>query len=144
MFKTVSEAAAGDDKLRAKIYRLTKKGTLEHKDDAGTLKINYKQLLELVAQEAKESSSAVYGMTCAVRNEPANMPTVTPAAPAVAASPATPSPEIMALLTAMNQLTAQVGMMQVHLDRLAASTVPETRSGWFHRVLVRAGLLRHK
>lgn len=148
MFKTISEAANGDEKLRARIYRLVKKGILEHMDDSGTLKINYKQLLELVAQEAKESSSAVYGMTCAVRNEQSNMPAETPAIPAVPpaapAAPAAPSPEILALLNAMNLLTAQVGMIQAHLDRLAVPAAPDTRPSWIRRVLARVGLSRRQ
>lgn len=69
MFKTANEAAAGDNKLRARIYRLVKNGVLQHREESGTLKINYEQLLELLAQDAKESSSAVYAMSCAVRNE---------------------------------------------------------------------------
>lgn len=148
MFKTAHEAAGGDSKLRAKIYRLVKKGSLQHREESGTLKINYEQLLELLAQDAKESSSAVYAMSCAVRNEHANMPAETPAIPAVPpaapVAPVAPTPEILALLTAMSQLTAQVGMLQTQLDRLAVTTVPEARPGWLRRVLLRVGLSRRQ
>lgn len=152
MFKTANEAAAGDNKLRARIYRLVKNGVLQHSEESGTLKINYEQLLELLAQNAKESSSAVYAMSCAVRNEHANMPAETPAlpaapppgVPATPGAPAAPSPEIIALLHAMNQLTEQVGMLQTQLDRLSASPVPQTSPGWLHRVLVRVGLFRRQ
>lgn len=160
MFKTANEAAAGDNKLRARIYRLVKNGVLQHREESGTLKINYEQLLELLAQDAKESSSAVYAMSCAVRNEHANMPAETPAipavppaapaapaaptAPAAPAAPAAPTPEILALLTAVNQLTAQVGMLQTQLERLAVPAVSQTSPGWLHRVLVRVGLSRRQ
>ncbi|MDP2846601.1 MAG: hypothetical protein Q8O35_00255 [Humidesulfovibrio sp.] len=152
MFKTANEAAAGDNKLRARIYRLVKNGVLQHREESGTLKINYEQLLELLAQDAKESSSAVYAMSCAVRNEHANMPAETPTLPSATppcvpsppSVPAAPSPEIIAMLLAMNQLTEQVGMLQTQLDRLSASPVPETRTGWLHRVLLRVGLTRRQ
>lgn len=152
MFKTANEAAAGDNKLRAKIYRLVKNGVLQHSEESGTLKINYEQLLELLAQDAKESSSAVYAMSCAVRNEHANMPAETPALPAAPppgvpappSVPAAPSPEIIALLHAMNQLTEQVGMLQTQLERLAVPAVPEARPGWLRRVLLRVGISRRQ
>jgi hypothetical protein len=149
MFKTANEAAAGDNKLRAKIYRLVKKGFLQHSQESGTLKVNYEQLLELLAQDAKESSSAVYAMSCAVRNEHANMTPALPAAPppgvpAPPSVPAAPSPEIIALLHAMNQLTEQVGMLQTQLERLAVPAVPEARPGWLRRVLLRVGISRRQ
>lgn len=150
MFKTANEAAAGDNKLRARIYRLVKNGVLQHREESGTLKINYEQLLELLAQDAKESSSAVYAMSCAVRNEHANMPAETPTLPSATppcvpsppSVPAAPSPEIIAMLHAMNQLTEQVGMLQTQLDRLSASPVSKTSPGWLHSVLAKVGLFR--